>query len=1410
MTVMNSLKFENTFNDKNGNAGDLFQTFVYELLRKSDYPRLHKFQTAGNDGGIDLIQRFNNERVVVECKFVGNKDIRQAISRWRQVRKHFEEHLSHPVPKRKLIKPWLNPDTPITSYLFCVSSEISNQNGFDEFEKEIADFFKSLAARYSHLAHLENIRVEIIDRSKLLQKLDNFPQLKFKWFSVDEKFGFIPIQNKPQVASFRSFLEEDSLPFYNRSRHLQKVPNDNIQSEEQLLEMLEDTSLHGLIITGNGGSGKTRLTLELGRLAKKKDWLVFRCNSTVNSEKLTKLGETIADDTKVLLLMDYVEIQKHFADIVENLQTINDNYNFQLKYIANCRTSYYSTIRDTPNHFQVSLTASSFNPDKSEALWLEQYQESVVRHILEQGRIKIEKKHLEICKDKPILAVFLLYLHQKSHGAEFENLLQENDFGRWIQKRAEMSFGNVLDFKMKLAKLVAMLPFSEDVCNQLDDFNSRLLGILANDGWVEKFKRTKWRSIHDVFADQIILSYIQDESYLVEKFIRDIFNFAYSLSSLESAFISIQRLAPYLAVNFNSLLNDEIEKELTQWKDIRNNLLETSLLSETQKLDLLSKEKLWDDAVKDTTFQTGLGTILRRIVENSEPLTEAQRANVKYWLQQTIPNISFNTFVLTWALKFSPEDLKDSVLEWIRLNSSTFQTRNLFKTWLELKLPISNVEDYTRLWLIRHQTYLKAGYVYKSWLDAGGDLNLVKKHIRLWLTKHQTHRDAQFVYKSWLDAGGDLNLVRESIRLWLAEHQTTLQAEFVFSSWLDAKGDVDFVQESIQLWLAEHQMMLETGFLFSAWLDGGGDVEFVQESIRLWLDKHQTHHDAQFVYKSWLDAKGNVDFIREPFRLWLTKHQTHPDAQFVYKSWLDAKGNIEFIRESIRLWLNEHQTSPQTRYVFSAWLDAKGSIEFVKDSLQLWLDKHKTKLQAGFVYKSWLDANGDIDLVQESIQLWLAEHQITLEAGFLFSAWLDAKGDIEFVKESIRLWLAEHQTILQAEFVYKSWLDAKGDIGLVQESIQLWLAEHQMTLQAGFLFSAWLDGGGDVEFVQESIRLWLDKHQTTLQAQFVFSSWLDAKGDVDFIREPFRLWLTKHQAHLDAQFVYKSWLDAKGDVEFVRESIRLWLAEHQTKLQAQFIFSAWLHAKGDVELVKEPLQFWLAKYQSDFGAQYVYQAWLDMELDFDYIKSFSVNWLAEHHDKQYAVFLTRRFAKQESLPLEAIRYILLWSIKFNSHKDAIWRLSQLRDKVLDINVSGEFLIASEKSINALLLKSSIDEKTKEQIMPIFSRLFCHTGLQTSDLIERIGNIYVKWIKYADSFSENPASFDDAQTPVCLERFALLLEKNLLDIGDDHFFIERFLRHLNGWSSENKQKLQPIIQDLKNKYPSDVWEIVMYC
>jgi predicted transcriptional regulator len=56
---------------------------------------------------------------------------------------------------------------------------------------------------------------------------------------------------------------------------------------------------------------------------------------------------------------------------------------------------------------------------------------------------------------------------------------------------------------------------------------------------------------------------------------------------------------------------------------------------------------------------------------------------------------------------------------------------------------------------------------------------------------------------------------------------------------------------------------------------------------------------------------------------------------------------------------------------------------------------------------------------------------------------------------------------------------------------------------------------------------------------------------------------------------------------------------------------------------------------------------------------------------------------------------------------------------------------------------------------------------------------------------------------------LVSEDQLLNIEEDSNSIERFLNHFNNWLPENRQVLQPISQDLQNKYPTELWKIVAF-
>lgn len=87
-------------------------------------------------------------------------------------------------------------------------------------------------------------------------------------------FGTTSIRN----TGFRAWLESSRLPYYSLAEHLYHNPAPagfRIRDEERLLDVLTGETQLGLILTGRGGVGKTRLGFELGVAALRRDWPVW-------------------------------------------------------------------------------------------------------------------------------------------------------------------------------------------------------------------------------------------------------------------------------------------------------------------------------------------------------------------------------------------------------------------------------------------------------------------------------------------------------------------------------------------------------------------------------------------------------------------------------------------------------------------------------------------------------------------------------------------------------------------------------------------------------------------------------------------------------------------------------------------------------------------------------------------------------------------------------------------------------------------------------------------------------------------------------------------------------------------------------------------------------------------------------
>ena len=909
-------------------VGSSFQNFVHELL-EPEFPGLVRFPAGGKDGCIDLVQDLPGDRLVIECKHIGDGGFAEARKRWREVADKLETYLADPKGPTKgqsQYRPWYETDLPIQRFRFCISCSIVNTDQRDQLNRDIRQTFSGLASRHSHLSHLANLSTNLLDWGDLETRLRKNPYLLFRWFPATRPFGLVPLDESVEAGTLRSYLSSAKLPYYSRGQHLAAVPAPagvDIPGEDALLDRLEGGEFTGLVVTGAGGVGKTRLSLEIGRRAQERGWTVLRVRSRLQKDSLHALGERLTPAARVLLVIDYIETQRDFAEVVEILNDLNDRLHFNVRYLANCRTSYYQAVAATSRHREVDISPRGL---LRAADWFEAYRSETVRHILGQSGLEVSEKHLAVCRDTPVLAVLLAYLHATGRGDELEGLLEEEDFARWVAKRVQLSFpGTSID--RKLATLMALFPVPDALATQdaLQEYRA-LLDPLATDGWIEKLGPSAtaeghvWTTAHDVLADQIVLSYLRTIPQTVEHFADELLTFAARAGCLRSALLSLQRLADQpavKAVDWSPLVTRQMDSNPGAWREVRDLFVRIPLLSPAEQIALLAgRDEIWGDAEEEVDFQNAIGWLVRWAVEGgSATLGPEHRATLNSWVGKAARHASRSNFVLTWGVRFAPESLHGPALGWILFRPELFQTHYLIVAWLEKGLPSDEIKDSVMRWLERFPRDPHVSFVVAAWLDAKGELELVREPIRGWLEGHAAIPDAQFVYCAWLEAKGELELVREPIRGWLEDHAKTPEAGFVHRAWLDAKGELELVREAIRGWLEDHAKTPQAGFVYAAWLEAKGELKLVREPIREWLEDHAKAMQARFVYRAWLDAGGEKGHIEAWMKDWLALHGRAVDADFLFQAWLDAGGDFSVIREQALLWLSENYDKPEAVYL---------------------------------------------------------------------------------------------------------------------------------------------------------------------------------------------------------------------------------------------------------------------------------------------------------------------------------------------------------------------------------------------------------------------------------------------------------------------------------------------------------------
>jgi len=214
---------------------------------------------------------------------------------------------------------------------------------------------------------------------------------------------------------FSDYLDNARLPYISRDDYIKRYPGSSqLTGESEIVaRLISSERCGGVMIYGDAGIGKTRLMLEIGLMAEKKGWIVYKI--TPGLKDLSQLRECLAPGSNYLLLFDSIGDHPLFTpDIIEKLEQIAPGA--RIKAAGNCRNiySFASTFPQSKEFLTVELTLKG----KEEEVTFNDY---VVEKIL--GGCE-SLKDVQISSEyylmRPAFAVFFRFLDEKYRKKECE------------------------------------------------------------------------------------------------------------------------------------------------------------------------------------------------------------------------------------------------------------------------------------------------------------------------------------------------------------------------------------------------------------------------------------------------------------------------------------------------------------------------------------------------------------------------------------------------------------------------------------------------------------------------------------------------------------------------------------------------------------------------------------------------------------------------------------------------------------------------------------------------------------------------------------------------------------------------------------------------------------------------------
>jgi hypothetical protein len=1356
---------------------DQFVDFVQQVFTSTESRPLRFGENK--DGGIDIAIIGTDRLEAIQCKFITGKT-NSVKSAWQKEAKKLSDVLKTDHDGKLLAQsqylPWSNTQQPIVTYIFCYNFTSVNLQQFNNLKRsdehlrvKIQNFFcKQIAARRG-FAHISKIEVRVLSGDSLLAMALIDPVLTFKVFGPEIPLGFEPIglfdEKNSLQEGFQKCLSDRAIKYFSREAFLASATQKSVvfDTETKILKDLFDTPDEEpiLLITGPGGYGKSRLSIEICKMVGLiKKCVTYRIDDDVDADAVSELARTIPNGVTLVLWIEYIETQRHFQSIISRAARLNTLGVASVRIIGNCRKSFFkSELSDT---FQSVIDISSIETG------LEfEYRKAVFKHIIKQAGYNPSDNFSQECGHNPVLAALMAYISSQEDVGEnlreeikklVENPKFARDISSWLVSKILRSYNSVnqtisrANLIENIAGILMILPATDSVMELVngDKILGGLLKILIADRIVEKRRilstrgtrvRIRWAVAHDIVADYFLGKYLSDTEFL-EAELRQLLRLAAKRNAIWSTILSLQRVDLRDRISSNSwhkLFSSQINENFGLWSPSRASLIKTNLLSPRDKILLLVDNAEFFDGLANEPLGsravTGLAYLYAKTgaLQGSE-LNEQQTNDFLSFLEQAQLSADDKLHALGCALRFAPERFESRALEAIALDKNSTDQYHLFCGWLHCGLRPRNIEEPLSRWLLRYCTSSnRAALVIWAWLSA---------------SYNESDHDK---------AEDNLFFISEFLKEWI-EHNSAVrdfEARFVFGGWLRLSSKISsiaafetlgLIEPHLCRWLPRFGSYVESSYVLAAWMRCGATAgpehaarvfKEVTPFVRSWLD-HSDHcfdQTAAYVFSAAL----------------ICCMETNNGPKECLG--LFEKDILNFLLFSVT------QSTPFLIH------------DYLKSSSYLGPDAAK---------RSFLE-------VENLIVKWLADRQNkrNFEAHFVFEGWLitaiesgrkSLEDCVERINDDVEEWLNTYRC-QSLEF---KWMKALRLLGLEYEIKNTQVKRKTKTEISEFI--------RDCNY--EDVMLFI--RESSIQELIEF---IELGGLVDSQFDGVMNRLRSEKVLQDKHRILIALLNQKIDKKKVSDyALDLIIEDPSNPATSGFVINILEYLKlsvEDLEYVKDPILVWFSTVDAKDGSWWTLNKLIKTYQQDDKVNSVAINWLLRyegilHTRVVHGALVTYNARKYPSVIDPAIRWVDArgggtGAADLLSH---LVPLQFMRPEIVDFSLSWIDTYPGGSGVNLLaisLIELVLDDHPKsEEIASKIVWWFAHHGPSSGELM--VFSIALVMARNKPVGSQQLA-----------DAFCDWLERNAEGFGapkvlrllkNDDFICKRVLKRLENWELVN--------------------------